>query len=446
LKKTVGLQEIELTQEFQTALDMMENTNQSVFITGKAGTGKTTLIELYRQETKKNVVVLAPTGVAALKIQGKTIHSFFEFPLGLIDKGKIDKLFNKKLEVIEKINTIVIDEVSMVRADLMDSIDYSLRLNRNIDEPFGGVQMILVGDMYQLPPVVDDGLAPYFSNKKGQYHSPWFFSSEVIRDKDRFYQLLNFIELTHIFRQDQETQKQFIDILNDLRVNKIDDERLDMLNTRFKIGQKPEPNEVRLTICTKRGYANFTNNRKLGELPSKAHIYEAEIEGSFNNKKNQGNYPTEQYLKLKKGSQIMMIKNDKEKRWVNGSLGLVHKLTYNNVSVDIHGIVSDIERETWEEIQYIYDSKTKKVTSEVVGTFTQYPISLAWAFTIHKSQGQTFDKVSIMAQGAWEHGQIYVAVSRCKTLEGIILETPIRRNDIHVNPIIEKFLNTMRNK
>jgi len=446
IKAKIGSLEIELTEEFQNAIKIMEYTDQSIFITGKAGTGKSTLIELFRQETNKKVIFLAPTGVSALHINGQTIHSFFQLPPKLIDKDQdVNKLSNKRLEVIEKVNAIVIDEVSMVRADLMDGIDYSLRLNRNIDEPFGGVQMILIGDLYQLPPVVDNGLAPYFYNQKDKYGSPWFFSSEVIRHKDKFYKSMKFIELTRIFRQDQEKQHYFINILNDLRINNICDEKLEMLNTRFKIGQKPNPNEIRITICTKNDYANNTNNRKLNELDTQEYIYEALTTGTYKNKKID-NYPTEPHLKLKKGAQIMMVKNDRNGRWVNGTLGLVHKITDKSVFVNIKGGIYNVDKEKWDEIQYYYDPKIKKITSEIVGTFIQYPISLAWAFTIHKSQGQTFDNVTIMSQGAWEHGQVYVAVSRCKTMEGIILETPIRRTDIHVNPIVGKFLKTMCNQ
>jgi len=422
----------------------MEKTKESVFITGKAGTGKSTLIELFRNKTTKKIVVLAPTGVAALRIKGQTIHSFFYFPPKRIDKNEnVEKLSNKKLEVIEEVETIIIDEISMVRADLMDGIDYSLRLNRDIDKPFGGVQMIFVGDLYQLPPVVTGDLAKYFNDQEGIYKSPWFFSSEVIRHKDKFYKSLKFIELTRIFRQDEKEQKQFIDILNSLRVNNISDEQLDMLNTRFKIGQKTPPNEIRLTVCTKNNYANNFNNKKLANIQQLEYVYEASVSGSYL-KKNKDSYPTEPHLKLKKGAQVMMVKNDKDKHWVNGSLGLVDSLTEKNVYVKIdHGVYA-VERETWNEIEYKYDAKNKKITYEVVGTFTQYPIVLGWAFTIHKSQGQTFDKVSIMAQGAWEHGQVYVAVSRCKTLEGIKLETTIRRSDIHVKSVVTNFLDTMR--
>lgn len=443
MKAKIGSLEIELTEEFQAALETMEHTNQSIFITGKAGTGKSTLIELFRQETKKKVVFLAPTGVSALRINGQTIHSFFQLPPTLFDKHDVLKLSNKRLEVFEKVQTIVIDEISMVRADIMDGIDYSLRLNRNIDEPFGGVQMIFIGDLYQLPPVVEKDLGPYFYNQHDKYGSPWFFSSEVIRHKDKFYKLMKFIELTRIFRQDQEKQYHFITILNDLRINNIDNEKLDMLNTRFKIGQKPDPSEIRLTICTKNNYANYVNNRKLNELKTQEYTYEAIATGTFMKKKNRDNYPTEPHLTLKEGAQIMMVKNDTNGRWVNGTLGLIHKLTDKTISVNINDGIYDVKKEQWSEIKYVYNPKTKEITGEIVGTFIQYPISLAWAFTIHKSQGQTFEKVSIMAQGAWEHGQVYVAVSRCKTMEGIILETPIRRADVHVNPLVDKFLKVM---
>ncbi|MDR0709165.1 MAG: AAA family ATPase [Spirochaetaceae bacterium] len=431
--------DFECTDEFKTAFTIMEHTRHSLFITGKAGTGKSTLIEYFRRHTNKQVVYLAPTGIAALHIGGKTIHSFFQFKPRLIKKSEIT-VIKKQADLFKAIEAVVIDEVSMVRADVMAGVDYSLRVNRGRDEPFGGVQMIFVGDLYQLPPVVDKELEKWFHNDD-DYRSPWFFDARIHDNPGWFYTSVGYFELQRIFRQDEEKQKQFIDILNALRVNKISDERLALLNTRFKKGyaDNPVPNEIRQTICTKNTQANETNDRKLNELPTEKHTYIATITDHFMKEK-----PTLPELDLKVGAQIMMVKNDDKKRWVNGSLGIVQELDDNHIAVAIDGIRYDVERATWEDIKYRYNRETKEITEEAAGTFTQYPLKLAWAFTIHKSQGQTFDKVLIKPEGAWEFGQIYVAVSRCTSLEGIILDTPIRTVDIKASPEVQSFISTLQ--
>jgi cell division protein FtsL len=440
-------QKIELTEEFKATLYIMEQTSQSIFITGKAGTGKSTLIEYFKRNTQKNVIYLAPTGVAALHIRGKTIHSFFQIKPGLIKKDAKDERIKKipnKLGMFRQIETIIIDEVSMVRADLMDGIDYALRLNRGIDKPFGGVQMVFVGDLYQLPPVVKgDDLAKYIYDT---YGGPWFFNSDIISKlPHQFYKSIQCCELTRIFRQDESKQKQFIDLLNALRVNEITDAQLALLKTRFKIGatKNIDPDEIRPVICTRNQMADNINASRLKELSTRAYTYYARIQGKFMGNKAE-NFPTLSDLTLKEDAQIMMLINDPDGRWVNGTMGLIKNLYDDYIEVTINGITYPVEQHTWEDIEYKYDILTKKITETVIGTFTQYPVNLAWAFTIHKSQGQTFDRVTIMPQGAWEHGQVYVAISRCTSLEGIILDTPLSREDIIVKHIVRKFINVLR--
>lgn len=416
-----------ITEEFQKAFDLMEYSSKCAYITGKAGTGKSTLLTYYRQKTKKNVVVLAPTGIAAINVEGSTIHSFFRFAPQLIEKSNITRDFTRQ-DLFNKIELLIIDEISMVRADLLDGIDYALRINRKNDMPFGGVQMIFFGDLHQLPPVtVGKDLIDFFEENYGGFY---FFNASVFKEIH-----FEYIELKTIFRQ---KDKDFINILNGIRENRISPSELVMLNKRFNPFHAFSTNDVCLTLSTTNNIAEDINQERINSLTSEEFYYDATISGKF----DKSSYPTEPRLCLKKGAQVMMLKNDSQKRWVNGTLGIVKSLTLNEVEVEIEGTTYSIEKATWETIEYQYNKEEKKIESIVTGSFTQYALKLAWAITIHKSQGQTFDKVVIdMGFGAFVHGQTYVALSRCTSLEGIILRTPIRQRDIILDPKVAKFIN-----
>ena len=410
------LKRIDLNDEFRHALDLIEQQGQSVFITGKAGTGKSTFLHYLRETTSKATVVLAPTGVAALNIGGQTIHSFFQFPPTLIDPSSIRQRKNTK--VFESLQTLIIDEVSMVRADVMDGIDTALRIQRgNMSTPFGGVQVVLCGDLFQLPPIVKDGEMKAFFDE--QYGGPYFFFAKV------FHQLSpSSIELTTIYRQRDDA---FIQVLNRIRERDLDAQLFSVLNARVQRSSDGQLDTSFITLTATNEAAYQKNRSCLARINSKAYTYRAAVTGLF----DPSIYPTEAVLELKRGAQVMLLKNDPEKRWVNGTLGQIRSLNDKKVSVDIGGTSYDVEPETWENIQYRYHRDTNRIEEEVMGTFTQYPLRLAWAITIHKSQGQTFDKVLIdLGRGAFAHGQTYVALSRCTSLDGIVFSRPITPRDI----------------
>jgi len=430
---------------------LMEETNNSLFITGKAGTGKSTLIEYYKTKTKKNTVYLAPTGVAALNVKGKTIHSFFKFPHEIITSDAIEKINYKEkdIDLFKKVEVIIIDEISMVRADIIQGIDYILRLYRNEYKSFGGVQMIFIGDMYQLPPVVDkkdvkithkgkikfDGhIIDYFQLK---YGGPYFFNSDAFKNS-----LFLYYELQTVFRQ---VDNNFINLLNLVRENKIDDNILEILNERYNNSIENDDSN-RIMLCTRKGTVQNRNNYMLTKLKTTSITFFAEIKGSFTTVK-QEDYPAEKQLILKQGSQVMMLTNDKEGRWVNGSIGKITELSNNKIVVEIKNINYTVNKNLWEAIDYEYNNITDELTTQKTGEFIQYPLMLAWAITIHKSQGKTFDKAIIdLDSGAFAHGQTYVALSRCKTLEGINLKRPVRRKDIIVDNEVTLFINEMNKK
>lgn len=415
-----------ITEEFQEAFDLMEKTSKCAYITGKAGTGKSTLLTYFRKKTKKNIIVLAPTGIAAINVEGSTIHSFFRFAPQLVKKSEISKDYTRQ-ELFNKLEMIVIDEISMVRADLLDGIDYALRINRQNDLPFGGVQMIFFGDLYQLPPVVvGKDLLDYFEENFGGYY---FFNAKVFDDIS-----FDYIELQTIFRQKDENFKK---ILNNIRENKITNSDLLLLNERYNQNHIYQDDDINLTLSTTNKIAEDINHERMNSLTTTEYLYNALVTGKFEN----SSYPTETRLFLKKGSQIMMLKNDSDKRWVNGTLGIVKSLTDFDVEVEIDGATYTIEKATWESIEYQYNKEEKKIEAIVTGTFTQYALKLAWAITIHKSQGQTFDNVLInLGNGAFAHGQTYVALSRCTSLEGITLKTKIRPQDIILDPKVAQFI------
>lgn len=423
-KYTIELpKDFQLTEEFKKAFDLMENSSDHIFITGKAGTGKSTLLQYFRKNSKKNIAVLAPTGVAAINVGGKTIHSFFKLPPRLIQKDDIRTIRGR--ETIRKLDTVVVDEVSMVRADLMDGIDIALRRNRgNYGIPFGGTQIILIGDLHQLPPVVDSDAKTVFDKL---YKSPYFFSANVIKDIS-----LKSMELKQIHRQ---TGVNFIELLNSLRANRINHEGLSIFNSRVQ-GREFYCKDNRIILTTTNDGANHINEDRLRAINEKEYSYEAQVIGEF----DESAYPAELSLRLKKGAQVMLIRNDMARRWVNGTLGIVESLSPSSIRLTISGETYDIQKETWEKIDYRYSPEQNRVEAYVIGSFRQYPIKLAWAITIHKSQGKTFEKVLIdLERGAFAHGQAYVALSRCTTLDGIILKRPLTYKDVIFDEEIYEF-------
>ena len=405
----------ELTPDLSRAFDLMENTGQHLYITGKAGTGKSTLLQYFKQKTGKKIVTLAPTGIAAINVGGSTIHSFFRFPPHLITKDKIHRVRGKQ-DLFDALDTVMIDEVSMVRADVMDGIDYSLRINRGLlKEPFGGVQVILVGDLCQLPPIVEKDLAEYF---KDSYEGPFFFSAGIIKEINP-----EVIELQKVFRQNDP---EFVELLNRVRNKKIETSDLRRLNERH--GKGPDKSRLAITLTSTNAQASEINRSHLDSLDSEEFVFDAIVLEDFDEK----SYPADRQLRLKRGAQVMMVKNDPSKRWVNGTLGMIQRLSNDLVEVSFPGgLTCAVEPLTWEKIEYEYDKEEGRIEPVITGSFLQYPIKLAWAITIHKSQGKTFDEVIIdLGTGAFAHGQTYVALSRCRSFEGIHLKTPIQHRDI----------------
>ena len=423
---------VSISKEYTYALDRMEHSRDSLFITGRAGTGKSTLLGIFRDTTKKRCVFLAPTGVAALHIRGQTIHSFFAFPPKLITHQEITKRKNHRL--YKKVECIVIDEISMVRVDMIDAIDKFLQKNRENSLPFGGVQMIFFGDLYQLPPVV----ANAFERKylKDHYSSQYFFSAHVMqRIRDSF----EMIELHEVYRQ---RDKGFIRILDSIRTRTFDIDDLEHINSRT-LSQNPELPDEYITLATRNAVVNKINTTKMNELTSEEFLFTGSIQGQFNER----NPPAPPNLKLRQGAQVMFVRNDPEKRFVNGTLGIVESLDHKSIVVKIRDESTqeiktiDVDKSTWEIIRYRYSDKNDgEIESNVIGTYEQYPLILAWAVTIHKSQGKTFQHALIdLSGGAFDFGQTYVALSRCKTLEGIYLKSPITPRDIMVDQTIAEY-------
>jgi ATP-dependent DNA helicase PIF1 len=426
----MALTALELSDEFRYILDEIEKTNNHLFITGKAGTGKSTLLQLFKNTTKKKVVTVAPTGIAALNVGGQTIHSFFGFSPRLMQKQEIKKRFQKKL--YENIEVLIIDEISMVRADIMDNMDYFLRLNRNNQKPFGGVQMVVFGDLFQLPPVVSSPQEQLFFQTT--YKSPYFFDAQVMKSEEFELQL---IELRKIYRQEE---RHFIRLLDTVRTNRMDYEDLDDLNERHQ--PNFEDDEGYITLTTRNAIADQINDRALKKIESPTFMYTAKIDGDFDPR----NFPTESLLQLKAGAQVMFIKNDAERRYVNGTIGKIVFIDDENIHVEVidkdgSKRIVEVSQSAWENIRYkTSDTDPNKIEAEVTGSFKQYPLKMAWAITIHKSQGKTFDKVIIdMGTGAFEHGQTYVALSRCRSLGGIVLKQRLKPRDIMTDERIVEY-------
>ena len=421
----VYIENIKLSAEQEKLFERIENSKDHFFVTGKAGTGKSVLLQYLKYKSAKRLVVGAFTGVAALNVGAQTLHSLFGLPIGFIDVSKL-KVSSKVATLMRHVDTIVIDEVSMVRADMMDAIDVLLRQARGNNIPFGGVQMVMFGDLYQLPPVVaDDALHEYFAHNHG---GPYFFNADVWQKRK-----LHTFELTYIFRQ--QGDEGFKTILNGVRKNRIEDENLEALNERCV---STIPTEGVITLATRNAVVDQINNNRLIQLNSPEYQYRAEISGNL----DKSAFPTEEILRLKKGAQVMLLKNDSEKRWVNGTVGIVEFLSQNEIKVRINGeIVYSIPKNTWKKIRYYYNQETRKIEEEVLSSFTQFPLRLAWAFTIHKSQGKTYNSVVVnMEGGAFAHGQTYVALSRCTSLAGLYLTQPIERKDIKIDPVVVSFM------
>ena len=402
-----------MNKEYLKALSLID-AGSSVFITGKAGTGKSTLLEHFRDTTKKRIVVLAPTGVAAVNVGGQTIHSFFRFPPHILDPSSI-KLRPSK--IFKQLEALVIDEVSMVSANLMDAIDAALRKARYSRELFGGVQLILFGDLYQLPPIA--------KMMEKRYASPYFFSSGAIQRLPP-----KIVELTKVYRQ---SDHRFISFLDAVRKGVVDKAHMEMINAR--VTEHIPDGSIMLT--TTNASANARNLAELSKLPGPVASYEAELDGDI----SPTDLPVDFVLQLKKGSRVMFLKNDPGKRWYNGTLGTVADLGQDWVDVKTDDGIATVGKETWEKIHYQYDAKEDRITAAVTGKLLQIPLRLAWAVTIHKSQSQTLDNVYLdFSPGVWEYGQAYVALSRCRTLEGISLRHRLYASHIKVDPRIRQFM------
>lgn len=418
------IQTIELSQEQQRVYDRVENTREHMFITGRAGTGKSTLLNHLSWNTSKIIVVCAPTGVSALGVGGQTIHSLFRLPTGVIADHELKQPAELK-KMLAAIDTLVIDEVSMVNADLMDAIDRSLRQARSKPhDAFGGVQVIMFGDPYQLPPVParDPDERAYFSD---HYRSPWFFDAHVWQGAE-----LTIVELTEIHRQSDE---RFKEILNAVRHGGVTADMAGELNTA---GKRKAPEEGVITLTTTNSIANQLNRQRLLSLPGGSLKAVAEINGEF----NPSAYPAEDTLELKSGAQVMFLRNDPDGRWVNGTIGTVSRIK-GTVWVEVDGEEHEVDPTIWERYRYRYDAETKTLTKEVVAEFEQFPLRLAWAITIHKSQGQTYDKAIVdLGSRSFTPGQTYVALSRVRSLDGLFMARDLRPNDILVDHHVKRFM------
>lgn len=430
----LGNPPLQLNGDFKYALDVLEKTDKSLFVTGKAGTGKSTLLQLFRNTTHKKVAVLAPTGVAALNVQGQTIHAFFGFPPRIVTPSEAARKTSRKdkLRLYKALEVLVIDEISMVRADVLDGIDKFLRVNREDFRPFGGVQVVFFGDLFQLPPVVtrDPVEASYFSD---YYASPYFFSAHVMQEPA--FQLET-LELGKVYRQES---RHFLRLLDAVRVNNVDYDDLDDLNTRF-LPAFPET-EGYITLSARNVTAERINQRELSLLDAEEFEFVATVTGTF----DPALYPTDFGLRLRKGAQVMFVRNDQEERqFVNGTIGKIVELESTKIVVAIEDALGnrrriEVPKAEWEIIRY-KGGPSGDLETETIGTFTQFPLKLAWAITIHKSQGKTFDRLLIdLGGGAFEHGQLYVALSRCRTLEGIVLRQPIRPQDVITDERVVEF-------
>ena len=434
-------------KEFQDALQLITHTRQSVFLTGKAGTGKSTFLKYICNHTKKKCVVLAPTGIAAINAGGVTLHSFFKLPFRpmlpddpdlSLSHGRIFEFFKypkEKRKIIAEVDLIIIDEISMVRADIIDCVDRILRVySGNMRLPFGGKQLLFVGDVFQLEPVVPSDQKEILSLF---YASPFFFSARVFKDIN-----LVPIELQKVYRQ---TDSVFINILDRIRNNAARKQELDTLNGRYFPSFEPQNEDMYITLATRRDQVDFINEKKLAELPGEEYVSVGKIEGDF----PESSLPTQLNLSIKEQAQVIFIDNDYERRWVNGTIGMVSGIDENgNVYVLLEsGVEHLVEPTSWRNYKYKYNEKEKRIEEEIVGTFEQLPIRLAWAITVHKSQGLTFSRVVVdLTGGVFAGGQTYVALSRCTSLEGLVLKSKISSRDIFIRKEIVEFSQIFNNQ
>ncbi len=412
------------------------HTNRPIFITGKAGTGKTTFLRKLREQSPKNMAVVAPTGVAAINAGGMTIHSLFQLPVRtLIPTPQSYKqlfaeqrLTQRKRNMLYHLEMLVIDEISMVRADVLDAIDTVLRRYKyRKDQPFGGVQLVMIGDLFQLSPVVTKGEDEDAMNK--YYEGTYFFQAKVMKELQPIY-----VELDHVFRQQDQT---FVNLLNEVRENQLTTQGRALLNSRYNPRFKNTDEDFHITLTTHNRSADELNERELNRLPDEPHVFEADIKKDF----PANIYPTEEILTLKIGARVMFVRNDDQKprRFYNGKIGVITDIDDGKIFVRCDDGDIEVNRMVWENIRYKEDEKTGKIDEEVLGTFVQYPLRLAWAVTIHKSQGLTFDKVIIDAARAFAAGQVYVALSRCRTIEGIVLSTPLDYVELDNDPSVLRY-------
>ena len=412
--------------ELELALQFIEKTDRNLFITGKAGTGKTTFLHQIKQESLKRMVIVAPTGVAAINAKGVTIHSFFQMPFGPILPNQIantsnaQRKFSKtKIDIIKSLDLVIIDEISMVRADLLDGIDQVMRRYKNRNKVFGGAQILMIGDLQQLAPVVRPN---EWSLLQSHYNTIYFFSSKAYQEAN-----VVSIELKHIYRQKNED---FIKILNEIRTDTLSNMSAKILNKNYNPSFSPTKEEGYITLTTHNNRANLINESELNKLKIKSSFFKAEISGKF----SENAYPNAERLELKVGAQVMFIKNDSstDKRYYNGKIGIITAISKESVTVKCANEIDEIvtEKETWSNINYSINEETKAIKEEMIGAFSQIPLRLAWAITIHKSQGLTFEKAIIDAEASFAHGQTYVALSRCTSLEGLVLKTPITSSAI----------------
>ena len=438
---------MESNPQLELAYDFLEYTGVNVFLTGKAGTGKTTFLRELKRRSPKRMIVVAPTGVAAINAGGVTIHSFFQLPFGPYVPGSTDTVergeklqythkFNReKINIIKTIDLLVIDEISMVRADLLDAVDDMLRRYRSKSEPFGGVQLLLIGDLQQLAPVVKED---EWALLKQHYASAFFFHSKALA-ATRYVA----IELKPVYRQQD---REFVDLLNRVRENRVDAAVLGMLNRRYVPGFKPSDDEGYITLTTHNHQAQRINDVKMAELSTRAYSFKAEVKDNFPTY----SYPTEETLVLKQGAQVMFVKNDSspEKRYYNGKIGKITAI--NDRSIEVvgkeDGLKIQVTPEEWTNTRYTLDEETREITETVEGTFKQYPLKTAWAITIHKSQGLTFERAIVDANAAFAHGQVYVALSRCKTFEGLVLSSPVTVRSLMSDGAIDEFVREAEQK
>lgn len=419
--------------ELDVARFIVEKTDMSLFLTGKAGTGKTTFLREVVRYTKKKCIVLAPTGIAAVNAGAMTIHSFFQFGLGPFVQGVIEpksdfRINKSKLELIRHLQLLIIDEVSMVRADLMDHIDVELRRIRRNSKPFGGVQLLMIGDLQQLPPIAHGGEDELL---RQYYKTLYFFSSSALKSMK-----YSCIELKNVHRQ---TDGHFIDILNHARNCTLTSLDITDLNARYIPGFSPKPEDGYIRLMTHNRQVDYVNTAEMEKLDSKPYTFVAAVTGTF----PEESYPTADSLTLKKGAQVMFIKNDPERRFINGTLGEVKSIDKNSIAVRLaeSGTVIDVEPMEWQNIRYQFDEESKEISSKQIGRFKQYPLKAAWAITVHKSQGLTFDKAIIDVHAAFSPGQAYVALSRCRTLDGLVLSSPVSASVFMRDNAVDAYMN-----